>query len=263
MGMEPVRPLRDVFAELADHAAGPEDAGSSLPDSRSLPTEYDDLPDDLLVTAINSYAGTAPAEVAEHLAEFVATPGADLANGLDLLATAPAGTWEGEVSLTDPDPAGASGLNDPAGEDSIDGSDGSDDDGDPGLDLDDLDSADSLDRTETSQFEDDNTGSHGLEDDADDTAVDLAGQPPNGSDFGSDDPTAVSTGINDDPEMNDLDDAVVDRTDVDQENLTADGSDPADGHDYLEHRITDHELDDQQPDLDDLNDVQDFDEFDA
>src|SRR3954454_1961710 len=138
-GMEPVRPLRDVFADLAGHTDHSEpavdsDGDESSPVPRSLLADYADLPDDLLGTAIDSYASTAPAEVAEHLAGFVATPGADPSDGLDLLVSVPAGTWESEVELTDP-----TGPADPNGPDSLDGGSGDvvlDIDGDVVLDID-------------------------------------------------------------------------------------------------------------------------------
>jgi hypothetical protein len=92
--MQPARPLRDVFDELA---RGTSPAGA-LADSG-----HQDLPDRLVSEAIVNYADTAPIEVAEHLAPFVkvhsAVPaedsdGTDAAGlaadrGLDLLATAP------------------------------------------------------------------------------------------------------------------------------------------------------------------------------
>ena len=99
--MEPLRSLRDVFGDLAgDEGARPEegaDLGSLL-----AAEGYPALPDDLVAEAIVSYADTAPAEVAEHLAPFVMAhspvPLDDLpaeemnsAQGLDLLATAPTG----------------------------------------------------------------------------------------------------------------------------------------------------------------------------
>jgi hypothetical protein len=91
--MQPARPLRDVFDEVArgDLGADPAEtlAGSG----------HGDLPDQLVSDAIVSYADTAPVEVAEHLAPFVkvhsAVPagdaGADLpaSDGFDLLASAP------------------------------------------------------------------------------------------------------------------------------------------------------------------------------
>jgi hypothetical protein len=194
-----------------------------------------------------------------------------LANGLDLLTTAPAGTWEGEVSLADPDADLDADL-DAQGDLEADFDTHLDADGDPGLHLDDLDSADSLDQTATSHFGQDGSGND-LDDDASDDsdngtddgtdADDLAGQPALGSAFGADDLTEVHTGINDDTGIQDVDDLAGDHTDADQASLTVDSPDPADGHDYLDHQITDHELDDQHAGLDDLNDVQDFDEFDA
>jgi hypothetical protein len=123
MGKESVRPLRDVFADLAGQAPGPADAGSAAADPRSLLAEHDGLPDELLVTAIGSYAGTAPAEVAEHLAPAA---GADAQSALSLLASAPVGTWDAEVDLP--------GLDGATAEDAS------------GLDLDGLDSADNLDQ---------------------------------------------------------------------------------------------------------------------
>jgi hypothetical protein len=94
--MEPVLPLREVFAALARPdgtvADGPNAGPGPLPG-------HEGLPDDLLIRAIGSYADTAPAEVAEHLSAFVAAP-TGAAEGLHLLAAAPVGTWTGEVSLT-------------------------------------------------------------------------------------------------------------------------------------------------------------------
>jgi hypothetical protein len=114
--MESARPLRDVFAGLAGHTAGPEDVDQGALDPQAMLAEHEGLPDDLLMTAIGSYAGTAPAEVAEHLAPIVALtsdpaelgdsgdPGPGLAgmdalDGLHLLASAPVGEWAGEVAL--------------------------------------------------------------------------------------------------------------------------------------------------------------------
>lgn len=95
--MEPVRPLRDVFADLAGTDAGEARA--------ALAAAGHDLSDDLLRTAIDGYAGTAPAEVAEHLA---AADGPD--DGLALLATAPAGPWDAEVALDPADDLAADDL---------------------------------------------------------------------------------------------------------------------------------------------------------
>jgi|SRR5690606_11310773 len=92
--MAQARPLYDIFAGLADAAVT-----GAAPEEVLREAGYD-LPDALVAEAIVSYAGTAPAEVAEHLAPFVtahgpvppadptaATP--ELADGLALLASAP------------------------------------------------------------------------------------------------------------------------------------------------------------------------------
>jgi hypothetical protein len=97
--MESARPLRDVFADLtgAGHAAA--DPGELLRDQG-----HPALPDDLVAEAVISYADTAPAEVAEHLAPYVTAhsvigsePPADPPGWLDLLATAPAVTEPGDL----------------------------------------------------------------------------------------------------------------------------------------------------------------------
>jgi hypothetical protein len=91
--MDDVRPLRELFDEMAGGRPAPADGWGH------------DLPEDLLTEAIISYADTAPAEVAAHLAPFVTarsaigTAGAvgeidqpwDAADGLELLAAAPTG----------------------------------------------------------------------------------------------------------------------------------------------------------------------------
>ncbi|MEV6303146.1 hypothetical protein AB0M02_27300 [Actinoplanes sp. NPDC051861] len=90
--MDSARPLRDVFADLTGSGSAGGDPAELLRDQG-----HPGLPDDLVAEAVVSYADTAPAEVAEHLAPYVtahsvaATP-ADAGPGwLDLLATAPAG----------------------------------------------------------------------------------------------------------------------------------------------------------------------------
>jgi hypothetical protein len=67
--MEPVRPLRDVFAELS--AAGRPAPGGVDPARVLAEHGHGGLPEGLLAEAIVSYADTAPVEVAEHLAPFV------------------------------------------------------------------------------------------------------------------------------------------------------------------------------------------------
>jgi len=56
------RPLKDIFADLVGDASARPDAFSGA---------GHDLPPDLVAEAVVSFAGTAPAEVAEHLAPFV------------------------------------------------------------------------------------------------------------------------------------------------------------------------------------------------
>ncbi|MFC4070433.1 hypothetical protein [Actinoplanes subglobosus] len=74
-----MEPLRDVFAGLAGNGGDPGDF-------------LRDLPADLVAEAVVSYADTAPLEVAEHLAPFVAArfDESDASETwLDLLASAP------------------------------------------------------------------------------------------------------------------------------------------------------------------------------
>jgi hypothetical protein len=100
--MESAKPLRDVFNELV----GDESARRALVADRDAVLRdngHGDLPGGLVAEAVVSYADTAPVEVAEHLAPFVtahsvvpadglAAADPDPVTGLDLLATAPAGT---------------------------------------------------------------------------------------------------------------------------------------------------------------------------
>jgi hypothetical protein len=106
--MQPARPLRDVFDEVARGDLGA-DPAEALADSG-----HADLPDQLVSEAIVNYADTAPIEVAEHLAPFVtvhsAVPNdsdaADLpaGQGLDLLATAPEPIVPDGMEVTEPAP---------------------------------------------------------------------------------------------------------------------------------------------------------------
>ncbi|ROO51557.1 hypothetical protein EDC02_6437 [Micromonospora sp. Llam0] len=91
--MAPARSLHEIFAGLPGDAAAHSDVAAVL-DAHG----YADLPPELLAQAVVSFADTAPAEVAEHLAPFVTahsqiggdgTVPDDLASPLDLLATAP------------------------------------------------------------------------------------------------------------------------------------------------------------------------------
>src|SRR5690349_7689691 len=93
--MESARPLRDVFADLSGGTSATGD-----PEALLREQGHPGLPDHLVAEAVVSYADTAPAEVAEHLARYVtahSAVGADEVSGdepvaewLDLLATAPA-----------------------------------------------------------------------------------------------------------------------------------------------------------------------------
>lgn len=82
------RPLKDVFTDLV---------GDPSAAAEALAGAGHDLPPDLVAEAVVSFAGTAPAEVAEHLAPFVtAHSGVPAESELDepagwaeLLATAP------------------------------------------------------------------------------------------------------------------------------------------------------------------------------
>ena len=94
--MDSARPLRDVFADLTGNGAAAGDPEAQLRDQG-----HPGLPDHLVAEAVVSYAETAPAEVAEHLAPYVtahSAVGAGETTGdeppagwLDLLGTAPAG----------------------------------------------------------------------------------------------------------------------------------------------------------------------------
>ena len=81
------RPLKDVFSDLVGDPSAGADA---------LAAAGHDLPADLVAEAVVSFAGTAPAEVAEHLAPFVTANsgvpgegGAETGEWFELLATAP------------------------------------------------------------------------------------------------------------------------------------------------------------------------------
>ncbi len=114
--MDEARPLRDVFADLVGDEAARQ-AHAADPEGFLAAAGHADLPDGLVGEAIVSYADTAPAEVAEHLAPFVMAhspvpveddlPAAalDAAHGLDLLSTAPA-----EPVLDDPTLAAHAGA---------------------------------------------------------------------------------------------------------------------------------------------------------
>ncbi|SNT20146.1 hypothetical protein SAMN05421812_103699 [Asanoa hainanensis] len=134
------RPLKDVFTDLV---------GDPSAAAEALAGAGHDLPPDLMAEAVVSFAGSAPAEVAEHLAPFVtAHSGVPVESELDepagwaeLLATAPepGGTeLDDDVPLDLPvgDPPGAAELAFGSGDTSGPGPD-LDLDTDPGGDLDD------------------------------------------------------------------------------------------------------------------------------
>lgn len=91
--MASARPLRDVFADLTGGGNTAGDPDALLRDQGHA------LPEHLVAEAVVSYADTAPAEVAEHLAPYVmahsavgADPVDEPADGwLTLLGSAPAG----------------------------------------------------------------------------------------------------------------------------------------------------------------------------
>jgi hypothetical protein len=91
--MEPARPLRDVFAGLAEADDLIRDPGEVL-----TANGHGGLTEPLVAEAVVSYADTAPHEVAEHLAPFVqsysavpvpAVDGTPEPDWFGLLATAP------------------------------------------------------------------------------------------------------------------------------------------------------------------------------
>jgi len=110
--MASARPLRDVFADLTGGGSVAGDPDALLRDSG-----HPALPDHLVAEAVISYADTAPAEVAEHLAPYVTahsavgadeTPGDEPpADWLDLLGTAPddAGLADEPADIDDLAPA--------------------------------------------------------------------------------------------------------------------------------------------------------------
>jgi hypothetical protein len=115
------RPLRDLLAGLAGEAADPAEALRE--------GGHPDLPEALVAEAIVSYADTAPAEVAEHLAPFVidhgpvpsdpAAAGLAVTEGLQLVATAPAVPTDDAEPFPEPfpePPAEAAGTGEVVGD---------------------------------------------------------------------------------------------------------------------------------------------------
>jgi len=113
--MEPARPLRDVFADLAGGRGYGASSGMA-PEEVLAAHGHPDLPEGLVAEAVVTYADTAPYEVAEHLAPYVrahtAVPqpaGTDEPepHWYELLTTAPAGPGLDGPDVID---AEASGL---------------------------------------------------------------------------------------------------------------------------------------------------------
>lgn len=105
------RPLRDLLADLVGDAAARQAYGAD-PAGYLAAHGHPDLPEPLVTEAVVSYADTAPVEVAQALAPFVAAhgpvPGEDArADWFDLLtATEPTGENPFDESLTAEPPAG-------------------------------------------------------------------------------------------------------------------------------------------------------------
>ncbi len=127
--MDPARPLRDVFTDLAGDPGAP--TGHD-PAAVLAANGHPDLPETLVAEAVVNYADTAPYEVAEHLAPYVmansavppadpTAPETDPATWLDRLASAPdvtvfsPETADLDGSLDDAALGGLAGDYDPAG----------------------------------------------------------------------------------------------------------------------------------------------------
>lgn len=80
--MPPARTLREAFAELAGDE-GARDAHAANPGGFLAAAGHPDLPGGLVAEAVVSYADTAPMEVAEHLAPYVAAHSAVPAGGVE------------------------------------------------------------------------------------------------------------------------------------------------------------------------------------
>jgi hypothetical protein len=162
------RPLKDVFTDLVGDPSAGADA---------LAAAGYDLPADLVAEAVVSFAGTAPAEVAEHLAPFVTansgvpTDDAGTDDWFDLLATAPESTapdldMDEELddgAVLDAAPAAHAGIGE------LEFGAGADADGDTGTDLDAV-TDDDLD-ADPDDFDDSTVGT--TDEPADEPALDL------------------------------------------------------------------------------------------
>ncbi|OJF15929.1 hypothetical protein [Couchioplanes caeruleus] len=105
--MAPARSLHEIITGLTGDAGTPGDLAAVLRDGG-----HTDLPEELLAEAVVSFADTARAEVAEHLAPFVMAHGpivegdtaaGDIGQLPDLLATAPAAALDESSTLAMPE----------------------------------------------------------------------------------------------------------------------------------------------------------------
>ncbi len=93
--MDPARPLKSVFADLAA-----EDGPGHARDEVLAANGHPNLPDGLVAEAVVNYADTAPFEVAEHLAAYVQANSAVPQSGAD--AAAPEPDWYGLLTTAPP-----------------------------------------------------------------------------------------------------------------------------------------------------------------
>lgn len=100
--MASVRPLRELLTDLV----GDDAARADGPAAYLAAHGHTDLPPDLVAEAVVSFADTAPPEVAERLAPFVAahTDGEETVDWFDLLTTAQPDLTESDELDADPEP---------------------------------------------------------------------------------------------------------------------------------------------------------------
>lgn len=214
--MDEVRPLHEVLEGIA-HGA---DGGGDDPRAALAAGGHADLGDDLVTTALAGWVQTAPAEMAEHVHAFLAD-GLALADpdaGLALLASAPAGPFDGEVAL---DPTDDVTLDDDLWDDAFaaDGLDAFDDATEPALHG--LDVADRLDDADRPDEAHDPSDSHGavLADDGDHVPEGVLGSgsapgdaahDPFAADLLAPDPDGQDPAVTEDGDADDADDLVHD-----------------------------------------------------
>lgn len=134
--MAPARSLHEIIAGLTGDAGTPGDLAAVLHAGG-----HPDLPEDLLAEAVVSFADTAPAEVAEHLAPFVMAHGpivegdtvaGELDRLPDLLATVPAAEIDDDSALAAPEIDSLVETGDADAAQPLDDDDDGDGDGDEG-----------------------------------------------------------------------------------------------------------------------------------